>query len=615
MTILQALDRYYDRMAARGEVTNPGYSVEPIGIVLSLSEAGELIDVQISTDHSGKKQKPERVPKWFGRSGRGSTPYFLWDNTAYALGISNKDIAKTRRDHAAFRSLHLLELRDEQDVGLRALRRFIEAWTPGRFVAPLFGEKMLNLNVAFRLLDERGLIHERPASAVHIERLRTVAPSVQSAFCLVTGRLAPPVRLHPKIKGVDGAASSEVPLVSFNEHAFKSYGKDQGFNAPTSEDAAFRYGAALNRLLEKGQSRNRIKIADATAVFWADASRLDEDVAQAAEEHFRDWFDPPTVEHESKGRDKDAGEAAKLWDMLKEIAAGRPLKKVDPRLEEGVRLHVLGLAPNSGRLVIRYWVVDRLESFAKSLLKHYRDLNIEPKPWSAGLPSVQRLLLQTVVPPKVKDRFKYLDKNAPQLAAEMMRAFLTGGRYPRTLLATAVLRLRAGDNPGTGWHAAVIKACINRDYRVAHPKAKEALPVSLDSDNPSSAYQLGRLFAVLESAQFAALGKVKSSIADRYYGAASSTPARVFGPLIRGARIHISDANKRGKGLWLEAKLTEIIGRLPANLPTNLMMEDQGRFAVGYYHERGSRSTRKEADTGTVEPTQSDTQETPDDAQ
>lgn len=111
-----------------------------------------------------------------------------------------------------------------------------------------------------------------------------------------------------------------------------------------------------------------------------------------------------------------------------------------------------------------------------------------------------------------------------------------------------------------------------------------------DPDNPAPAYQLGRLFAVLEAAQRAALGRVNASIADRYYGAASATPARVFGPLLRGARIHVADATKRGRGRWIERRLDEIMKMLPPDLPTSLRIVDQGRFAVGYYHERAWRA-------------------------
>jgi CRISPR-associated protein Csd1 len=121
--------------------------------------------------------------------------------------------------------------------------------------------------------------------------------------------------------------------------------------------------------------------------------------------------------------------------------------------------------------------------------------------------------------------------------------------------------------------------------------------VALDPDDPSPAYQLGRLFAVLEAAQYAALGRVNASIADRFYGAASATPARVFGTLMRGAKVHISDAKKRNIGGWIEPRIERIVAHLPAQLPTSLKVEDQGRFAVGYYHERGQRRVRGEPDS------------------
>ncbi len=158
-------------------------------------------------------------------------------------------------------------------------------------------------------------------------------------------------------------------------------------------------------------------------------------------------------------------------------------------------------------------------------------------------------------------------------------------------MAAAVIRLRAGDDPGSGWHAAAVRAVLSR------LPLEETPPVALDPEHPNAAYQLGRLFAVLEAAQREALGtKVNATVADRYYGAASATPARVFGPLLRGARTHIADANKRGRGLWLNGRIGQIMGQLGAELPPTLRLEDQGRFAVGYYHERTFRPA-KAADT------------------
>jgi CRISPR-associated protein Csd1 len=186
---------------------------------------------------------------------------------------------------------------------------------------------------------------------------------------------------------------------------------------------------------------------------------------------------------------------------------------------------------------------------------------------------------------------------------------LTGLPYPRTLLFAAIARLRAGDDPRSGWHAAVIKACINRALRFgfserrttsaasAPHQSREELPVALEPERKDAAYQLGRLFAVLESAQYAALGRVNAPIGDRYYAAASATPARVFGPLLRGLKHHVSDARKRGRGSWIEPKVGEIMLMLPAELPKTLRLEDQGRFAVGYYHERATRPAKDDNDT------------------
>lgn len=577
MTILQELDRYYGRMAARGEVVPPGWSMEPVGVVLELDPDGTLLLSEQRLD--GRKPRVAQVPKWFSRQGTGSTPYFLWDNAAYALGLGAKDPGKTARDHAAFKALHREALAGEEDEGLAALRRFLEAWTPDRARIPALDDKALAFNVAFRLRGEAILLHERPAAAPIVERLRTAGQRGEEGFCLVRGAHLPLVRLHPKIKGVDGAASAEVPLVSFNVDSFTSYGKEQGFNAPTSEEASFRYGAALNALLARG-GRNRLRVADASVAFWADASALDaavaEAAARAAEDVFGDMFD----ERPAPEGATDAQQAGRVRERLLEVAAGAPLATLAPELRDGVRFHVLALAPNAARLQVRTWLSDDFSRFAKALVRHQQDLAVEPPPWGNRWPTVHRLLLRTTA---VQEKAENIPSG---LVSAVLHAALAGTPYPRTLLTAAITRLRAGDDPARGWHAAAIKACLARF------PSEETPPVSLDPANPSAAYQLGRLFAVLEAAQREALGRVNASIADRYYGAASATPARIFGPLLRGARTHISAAHKLKKGFWIDGRLEEIMGALPATLPATLRLEDQGRFAIGYYHERASRPAK-----------------------
>ncbi len=572
--VLQALDRYYDRMAARHEAEAPGYSREKIGFSIVLSADGEPIDVLDLRERNGKRLTPRllEVPAAVTRT-VGIAPNLLWDKTAYMLGRTAGKDHRTAREHASFKEANLTLLEGAEDEGLVALRRFLETWSTARFGAAPFLPEMLDANVVFRLAGDPGFIHERTA-ARHLIEAR-IGGDGPLGFCLVSGTQAPVRRLHPSIKGVFDAQSSGAPLVSFNLDAFTSYGREKGANAPVSEGAAFRYGAALNRMLDRG-SRNRLMrpIGDTTLVFWADASGAGESVAQAAENLFAFLAEPPD----------DETEVAKLRDALNDLARGRPVPTFDLDVVKGTRFHVLGLAPNAARLSVRYWLEDDFSEFAKRLANHYRDLAIEPAPWGHKLPSVLRLLVKTTA---LQEKF---DNIPPLLAGEVMRAVLTGTHYPRTLLSVTITRLRAGDAAWTGWHAAALKAYLNRSE-------KESVPMALNPDSTSAAYQLGRLFAVLEAAQYAALGRVNAPISTRYYGAASATPARVFGPLLRGLRHHVADAMKQGRGGWIDHRVGEIMARLPAELPRTLRLEEQGRFAIGYYHERAFRPARSEEAT------------------
>jgi CRISPR-associated protein Csd1 len=594
VTVLQALAGYYERMHARGEAEAPGYSREKIGFAIVLTPDGDAVEVRDLRTHEGKRAVPRllQVPAALKRAS-GIAPNTLWDKSAYVLGRTAGEGKRLAREHAAFRDHHLALLADTTDAGLLALLRFLEKWQPPAFDAPLFSPDMLDANIVFRLDGDTGFLHDRPAA---MRLIATVAPSgATQGFCLVTGEAAPLQRLHPSIKGVEGAQSSGASLVSFNLDAFTSYGKTQGANAPTSEAAAFRYGAALNRLLDRG-SRNRLRIGDATVAFWADASGVGEASAAAAEDTFAALFAPLPAED-------DANEAARLRDALAAVAQGRPIESVAPNLRPGTRFHVLGLAPNAARLSVRYWLDDSFEVFARRLAEHFHDLRIEPTPWRARPPALQRLLLKTTA---LQEKF---DNIPPLLAGELTRAVLAGTRYPRTLLVAAMMRLRAGDDPASGWHAAAIRACLARDHRLGFQQ--EDTPVSLDKDNPNPAYQLGRLFAALETAQRQALGQVNATIRDRYFGAASATPASVFPLLLRGAQNHLGKLRKEGKGGWVEREIEEITQHLAPELPRALRLEAQGRFAIGYYHQRRAQFAGRSTEDSDAEDTADESEEAP----
>lgn len=575
MSVLQALERYYHRLDERGEVSAPGWSPEKFGWCVVLDREGKPIDVQDLHDLSGKKPKVQvyKVPAAVKRT-VGIAPNLLWDKTAYVLGRTAGEGKRTAQEHAAFVDAHLARLAGQEDAGLVALRRFLESWRPERFDEAPFRPEMLDGNVMFRLEGELGFLHERAAARALVGAEGRKDEDDEVSLCLVTGQQAKLARLHPTIKGVEGGQSSGAALVSFNLDAFTSLGKEQGANAPTSQAAAFRYGAALNHLLTRdGPNRLRRPVGDATVVFWADASEAQ--AADAADDLIAAWLG---------GEIEDGAEAAEVRKQMEAVAAGRPLADLRADIAPGTRFHVLGLSPNAARLSVRFWLTDSLDAFARRLAQHQQDCRIEPAPmgWGAA-PSVGRLLVNTTA---LQRDFKNIP---PLLAGEVMRAVLSDTRYPQSLLSVALIRLRAGDNAASGWHAAAIRAVLARDHRLGF--TKENVPMSLDREHRTPGYLLGRLFAVHELAQRAALGRVNATIRDRYFGAASATPASVFPLIVRGGQNHLSKVRKDKPG-WaslIERELENIYGNLGASLPRSLSLQQQGEFAIGYYHQRAAK--------------------------
>lgn len=228
--ILSALSDYYQRLLERDEsdISPFGYSQEKISYALLLSAQGELLDVQDIRLLSGKKPQPRlmSVPQPEKRTS-GIKSNVLWDKTSYVLGVSAKGGERTQQEHEAFKTLHRQILIGERDPGLQALLQFLERWQPEQFQPPQFSEEMLDCNLVFRLDGQQRYLHETPAAQAVRARLLADADCCEG-LCLVSGQRQPLARLHPAVKGVNGAQSSGASIVSFNLDAFSSYGKSQG---------------------------------------------------------------------------------------------------------------------------------------------------------------------------------------------------------------------------------------------------------------------------------------------------------------------------------------------------------------------------------------------------
>ncbi len=585
MTVLAALAAYYDRMAARGEASEPGYAPAKVSFEIVLRPDGVPCEVNDLRVQAGKHATPRLIEAPIAvKRASNIEPNFLWEKTAYLFGViaSEGDPPRaiqgprTQREHEKFKSVHIEQLGNTDDEGLRAIVAFLQRWRPDEWEARGWPNDALDTNFVFRLHGDRApdgqrrFIHQRPAARAAWTKYS--APKATSARCLVSGEIEPTTRLHPVIRGVAGAPSQGASLISFNLDSFKSFGKDQGSNSPIGERAAFAYGTALNALLAK----RKLLVGDATVVFWADATETSEKEASAAEGIFAAWLNP-------EGDDPDLCDFVRMRSAMESISEGRGWAST-PELNPKTRLHVLGLAANEARLVVRFWHVGSFGEFAGRLAAHYRDLDIEPAPF-ARPPKFGAWLFETALKREAKNI-------PPLLGGEFMGAILTGARYPRTLLSAVVRRIRA-DGGVNGARAALCKAVINRDVRLTGKG--EEIPVALDRDNNDAAYRLGRLFALLERAQTLALPGLNATIRDRYFAGASATPQRIFPTLLRNAQNHIAavrKGDKAGLAPWLDKEIGEIWAGLEPDLPRALRLEDQGRFFAGYYHQRFARTDR-----------------------
>lgn len=561
MSILAALVRAYERLP---DAPPFGYVTQDTHFFITLAPSGQVVGrpAPWGVDEKGRLiARATTVPYFGGRSGSAAPPYFLWDNSAYVLGVTAKEGFDAERRFETFRKLHLDALAQASDPGLVALREFLRSWSPANFESLDYPPEIKDRNIVFRLQSQDKLVHECVEAKKIWERIYT-PDTIGEAVCLISGRREQIARLHPPIKSFENPAR----IVSFDKDndAFSSYGHVQAENAPTGIASAFAYTAALNAFLAK-DSGHRLQIGDASTVFWADCA--DMEVAAEADSLFAAMFgEAPTAED-------DAANAKRVRDKLEAIRQGRPLAEIAPKLDDGVRFFVLGLAPNAARLSIRFYLADDFGRIAANYQRFLADMALEPAPH--GAPPLWRYLLDLAVQGK-------RENIPPNLAGDWMRAILSGTPYPLTLLSTALMRIRA-DGEVSALRAGVLKAVLIRNYR-------QEAPVALDPDNRNKGYLLGRLFAVYEEIQRAALGKVNASIRDKFYGAASASPRQVFALLGRGSASHLGKVRKDSPGREVNlrrdvAGIMDLMSPGDTPFPAALSAEEQALFGLGYYHQ------------------------------
>lgn len=588
--ILQALNEHYLRLLDDKEsgVAMPGYSPAKVTHAIILSPEGDFLDVLSVATQQGKRSLPSimMVPEQQMSRTSGITANILCDNVSYVLGIERDKQGTPQiaaKKYLDFKTKNGDFLRGLKGNASTTVRKFLDKWTPDLTFPVLasFLDSLLDgRNLVFKLDGENGYVHEDAEIMAAWDKSRTGDACETMGQCLILGRELPIARIHPSVKGVYGAQSSGAALVSFNVDSFTSYGKSQSYNAPVSTQAAFAYGTALNYLITS--DTNRIRLADTTMVFWADkkGGRQEETVLAWC----LDPVDTTEKEDEEKRRiDLSAARQAKT--ILERAKSGLP--SGDGAFDPDTRCYMLGLAPNAARLSVRFWQVSSFGDVLTKIAQHYADMDIAGMERIGGIVSPWRTLKTIAVQEDAKNV-------PPLLGGQFLKAILSGQMYPQSLYNAALVRSRTGGDHGgvNTVRAAVVKAFLLRKYRLCNQPEKEAsVTVSLNESNTNNAYLLGRLFSLMEKVQKDALGgNINATISDRYFGAASATPAAVFPLLLRLSRHHVA---KSEYGKRSDRKIQEVMNGLD-KFPTHLNLEGQGQFILGYYHQNQANYAKSE---------------------
>ena len=569
--MLQALVAYADReglgdLDFENRVADYELRIAPDGAFLGLVDLGE-----------GKRRgEAKRLPVGPTSKNNAGTPSFVVDKAQYVIGTAkSNDEAQQRNAAKSFKSYAALIQSasvNSADAGLTALAAFltridqidlVRNELAAKEAKPEAREAKVMVPVLMDGDAGTSRIHEREAVAswwmASREAERVKAETGPLARCLVTGVVAPVARIHPMLKGSPFPGTG-CKLVAYDKPAFTSQNLDQGDNAPVSEAAARKYTGALNALLARdpeGRRRSAIDLDGDVVVFWT----RDKSDAPA---FVLDIFNPP----------KEPGDAA--------ASVSSPWRGRRPDFDP-TPFYAVTLGANQARVVVRDWLETTADRIGQNLGRWFDDLQLgegEPEPVPLG--PMLRALQAT---PEAQHDKRGLP---PSLASKLFYAAVFGQPLPRLLLTTALQRMRVPPRDRESRDTLRFRVALIKAVLVRTPNFKKEIPVALDPNNTDRAYLLGRLFAAIEKLQADALGsKVNATLRDRYYGSASTTPAMVFPRLMTLSMHHASKAKKEHGGSRVEKVKSEIVNQLdPSGFPRTLSLEEQGLFAVGYYHQR-----------------------------
>lgn len=393
----------------------------------------------------------------------------------------------------------------------------------------------------------------------------------------LTGELVQPARTHPKVKGladIGGLATGDV-LIGFDKDAFSSFGLQQSTNAAMSEESATIYVTALNHLIARRCYRvAKPKQGSGVKIGYWYSGAVPEELDPALD--ILGELAETTVPNQHESHSSLEVDQA-------EMRARRALRA----LRDGERpdlgnfhYYAMTLSASSGRVIVRDWMEGNFRELVENVNAWFDDLMIVSRD---GKKLVQTFKFADLLGATVRE----LSEVTAPLAAAMWRAALKRMPIPFEVVARTLRRIEIDiieDETPRHSRFALLKAFTIRCERVP------AMTAELNEHETHPAYLCGRIMALLGAIQREALGDVGAGVIQRYYAAASATPALVLGRLIRTAQIaHLPKIQEEGLRYWFENQLAELWTKMRSVPPRVLTLEEQTLFAMGYYHQMAAR--------------------------
>ena len=610
--ILKALYDYYNRC---GDLPMPGMEEKEIGFIIVLSKEGRF--VRFEDCRTGKSQaRTYLVKKHVGRSSAIVANY-LYDNSTYVLGYADmdKEVDKCKEqvdllENQAAQSVAAQSAYEKAKEELKKLenKRSIKEQS----CLDAFKNKLISIfhsypdsyelslvckfyqqdkdeilssikqdslwedikknlskkysTFSFRIEGDLKIIAEK-RELLQLDEAEEM--NGEKDICLITGNRD--ITVDTTTATMIPGSQATAKLVAFQVNSgYDSYGKKKCGNAPISKKAEFAYTTALNAMLQKG-SHNKFSVGNRTFVFWASSN------SEAAEQTEGSLFD--LLGYTEEEVDDPNAKIEQVRKVFTAIYSG----SLKTSLED--RFYILGLAPNSARIAVVYWSECSLKEFAGKILCHFKDMEIndtriDKKPYMG----IKSMLAAVTLNGKQSEA-------TPNFPEAVIKSIFQGTPYPFTLFSACIRRIRAESGSKDAIRIArmaIIKAYLNRTN-----SNNKQIEIMLDKSNTNQGYLCGRLFAVLDKIQVDANGG--RSIRERYMNAASATPASVFATILNLSSHHMEKLSNQGKKIFFEKMKQEIMDKIPATgFPAHLDLQDQGRFFIGYYHQKQEFFTKKE---------------------